>query len=95
MVLYFIKRPFEDLNSKTHDHFVNCVNGLPNSYKWYKTLRFILKPIMLCVSCMPSFWGTLIWYVSPHEFGINWVICVVSSVFVSSFIYDLHTKLND
>ena len=57
--------------------------------------EFYLKPIILCVYCMPSFWGTII-YVSLNGFTnpIEWILSCVMSVFINAFIWDLYTKLN-
>jgi hypothetical protein len=57
--------------------------------------EFYLKPIILCVYCMPSFWGTII-YVSLNGFTnpIEWILCCTMSVFINAFIWDLYTKLN-
>ena len=57
--------------------------------------EFYLKPIILCVYCMPSFWGSII-YVSLNGFTnpLEWVLCCTMSVFINAFIWDLYTKLN-
>jgi hypothetical protein len=57
--------------------------------------EFYLKPIILCVYCMPSFWGSIIW-VSLNGFTnpIEWILSCVMSVFINAFIWDLYTKLN-
>jgi hypothetical protein len=57
--------------------------------------EFYLKPIILCVYCMPSFWGSII-YVSLNGFTnpVEWVLCCTMSVFINAFIWDLYTKLN-
>jgi len=57
--------------------------------------EFYLKPIILCVYCMPSFWGSII-YVSLNGFTnpVEWVISCTMSVFINAFIWDLYTKLN-
>ncbi len=57
---------------------------------------FILKPIILCVKCMPSFWGIAI-YLSLNHWGniqgmyieqwIVLIICVISSSFVSAYLW--------
>lgn len=57
--------------------------------------EFYLKPIILCVYCMPSFWGSIIW-VSLNGFTnpIEWILSCLMSVFINAFIWDLYTKLN-
>ncbi len=57
--------------------------------------EFYLKPVILCVYCMPSFWGSII-YVSLNGFTnpVEWIISCTMSVFINAFIWDLYTKLN-
>lgn len=57
--------------------------------------EFYLKPVILCVYCMPSFWGSII-YVSLNGFvnPVEWIISCTMSVFINAFIWDLYTKLN-
>lgn len=57
--------------------------------------EFYLKPVILCVYCMPSFWGSII-YVSLNGFAnpVEWIISCTMSVFINAFIWDLYTKLN-
>ena len=57
--------------------------------------EFYLKPVILCVYCMPSFWGSII-YVSLNGFTnpVEWILSCTMSVFINAFIWDLYTKLN-
>lgn len=34
---------------------------------------FLWKPIILCVNCMPSFWGTIIFWCLPYNHSQIWV----------------------
>ncbi len=57
------------------------------AYEWY------LKPIFLCVYCMPSFWGSILWvahfgFANPTE----WLTTIVMSVFINAFIWNLYLK---
>ena len=59
------------------------------SYEWY------LKPIILCVYCMPSFWGTAFWLLAVgFERPIDWILTLVISVFINAFIWNLYLKLD-
>lgn len=64
--------------------------------------RYVLNPIILCVKCMPSFWGTLVYLTLNHyeafihlEFGLldadDWlllIVCIISSSFVSAYAWN-------
>lgn len=53
-----------------------------------KLSTYIKKPLLLCVYCMPSFWGTLIYFTCSFVFDKNiswlhialWPFVVISSV---------------
>lgn len=59
-------------------------------YEWY------LKPIFLCVYCMPSFWGTIIW-ISLFGFTmpIQWVLTLVISVFFNAIIWNIYKRYDN
>lgn len=50
----------------------------------------ISKPIIICVTCMPSIWGTIIWwgiFIATNEIFHWWTIPVyILSIVSSSFI---------
>lgn len=60
-----------------------------------KWLKEFIKPIVLCVTCFASTWGTLA-FICLH--GLNtslipyWILCLVATAFVNTFIKN---KLND
>lgn len=59
-------------------------------YEWY------LKPIFLCVYCMPSFWGTIIWlllfgFTSP----IQWALSLIISVFLNGLIWNIYKRYDN
>lgn len=65
-----------ELNNKAEDELW---------YEWY------LKPIILCVYCMPSFWGSIIW-VAYYGFNhpIEWVTSLVISVFINGLFWNIY-----
>lgn len=70
----------------------DMVNIYAESKLWYE---FYLKPIFLCVYCMPSFWGTLIYLIAPGDASIlNWSVTVVSAVFVNAILWNVYLKLS-
>jgi hypothetical protein len=59
-------------------------------YEWY------LKPIFLCVYCMPSFWGTIIWvllfgFTNP----IQWALSLIISVFLNGLIWNIYKRYDN
>ena len=60
------------------------------SYEWY------LKPIIICVYCMPSFWGSILW-VSYFGFSmpLEWITTITMSVFINAILWNIYLKLND
>lgn len=59
-------------------------------YEWY------LKPIFLCVYCMPSFWGTIIWlllfgFTSPTQ----WALSLIISVFLNGLIWNIYKRYDN
>jgi len=57
--------------------------------------EFYLKPVILCVYCMPSFWGSIIWVgLNGFTNPVEWIISCTMSVFINAFIWDLYSKLN-
>lgn len=66
-------------------------------YREYKTYRFskwVRKPLIECVKCMASFWGTLLfWPAALVAVGFEWwlfplwVINCFSLVFVNAYLY--------
>lgn len=57
---------------------------------------FFLKPVLLCVKCMSSFWGVLVylflnhWGDIPGMYLEEWIvlgICVIASSFVNAYVW--------
>jgi hypothetical protein len=74
-----------------------------NKQEWFEVdkenklaYEFYLKPIILCVYCMPSFWGTILW-VAHIGFNnpIEWITTIVMSVFINAILWNIYLKLND
>lgn len=70
------------------DRKIKEINELAEKSLWYE---WYLKPIFLCVYCMPSFWGTIIWLML---WGFNypkyWIISVVISVFINGLFWNIY-----
>lgn len=68
--------------------------GHPIRVYFQKNFPNLGKPIVLCSTCMPSVWGTVIfWSVKTHEGGIDlsmigpWLGVCISASFVSAFCW--------
>jgi hypothetical protein len=66
-------------------------------YKQYRFSKWVRKPLIECVKCMASFWGTLLfWPSSLWAYGFHswelgvWALNCFSLVFVNAY---LHNKL--
>jgi hypothetical protein len=65
---------------------------------------FFAKPIILCVTCMASFWGTIIYWSITYHFSTNlnfmtdytvyikWVFCCLSASFVNTLLWTARNK---
>jgi len=59
------------------------------------------KPIVLCATCMSSFWGTVIYWsysLALNEFDItmipNWIAICISTSFVNSLFWAYYESIN-
>lgn len=60
------------------------------AYEWY------LKPIILCVYCMPSFWGSILWVAHiGFNHPVEWVTTITISVFINAFIWNVYLKIDE
>lgn len=91
MLLYFIRERLDKL------FYVTSVpvedEDAPGTLKQQKIYRKIYWPILHCVKCMPSIYGTLVTlFFLPFTLELTWQIplIVVCSVPVSAIIYHLY-----
>lgn len=63
-------------------------------YKKYKFSKYIRKPIIQCIICMPSFWGLFTyWPLISYLYGVNiytillWIVNTVCLSYVCYLIY--------
>lgn len=64
----------------------------PNSA--YVMPAWIRKPLIGCVYCMPSFWGTIIFWLVTYLFVgmayayiVTWVLSIFSASFINTILY--------
>lgn len=62
--------------------------------------KWILKPICNCVFCMPSVWGSMVYWLLSFAIGLSiqsvllYPVCIVCSVFLSGLFYGILQKHN-
>jgi hypothetical protein len=103
-LLYFIKEPFES-NYKRMTGLIQLQetdfsDTRQHEINQRKTLNYLGKPFVLCITCMASIWGVTIFYffhvVMSQPFGHYWFLeltfnCIAAS-FIQTFIWDLYDK---
>lgn len=64
---------------------------------------WILKPIILCVTCMPSFWGSIIYFGNiicnndveifyDLDVYVRWLMVIISCSFVNTLLWGMRNK---
>jgi hypothetical protein len=59
--------------------------------------HFIAKPFILCITCMASIWGTVIFWCFDACLNIHvdvftlleWILCCVVCAFINTFVWQL------
>ena len=101
MILHFLREPFEyDGESKVMNFLKRKIqrralrgeNGLQVVRRDYtkisNKISFLLKPILLCVICFSSFWGSTV-FVVVNGFQIKeLIICCIGATFIIKFVND-------
>ena len=84
-IFYFIRKYFYH---KAHEQ-----KGGENKY-WI----FIGKPLVLCITCLASFWGTIV-FVCINGISVELIPTLIfnciSASFIQTFIWTLYGKLNN
>lgn len=97
MVLYFLRKPFVNLEERI-ERYKDRIAGfsiteleiykLNQNIKSIKAVLYCFKPIILCTTCMSSFWGIVI-FAALHGIQVEdiryVVICCIGSSFVNAF----------
>lgn len=97
MILFFLRMPYEWLQNKP----INLVGKYDTTYEkrirkknlFYRTLIYLLKPVIGCTTCMASFWTLVI---SHFYFSINqWTLLIIFVVAcLNSIIMAIFENLN-
>lgn len=63
-------------------------------YVWLekKLPKFLFKPLIGCVNCMASIWGTTIHFIMGGSL-ITWPLVILSAIFVNGLLAELYNKL--
>lgn len=90
-LLYFIREPFENNLNR-----VNALKELSTKIpKWRTAIYYIGKPFVLCITCMASIWGTIIYTSLADTFSLKYLILhCFSASFIQTVIYKLYAKLD-
>ena len=60
------------------------------------TVAYIMKPFILCVTCMSSIHGTFIyWWIAPVFDPQVWLISIIAAAFVNSILWMSFEKLSE
>lgn len=101
-ILYFIRKYFED-NHVEYDYKIERIK-MDGEYRkellqfeilWHQVIQFIGKPLVICITCMSSIWGVVIFLLLTTNFTWTGMIlnCVCAS-FIQTFIWKLYNKLD-
>lgn len=52
------------------------------------------KPLLLCATCMASFWGTLIYSTFFYQSLIQLILIIISASYLNAVLWALLNKLN-
>lgn len=105
-LLYFIRKPWENLHDEIgkKKHLANIAHLAQNwdewaknksDVFWLKVKLFFLKPTVLCISCMASYWGCVL-FIGQNGFSLPLlkyiVIICISASFIQTFIWRLYER---
>jgi len=93
-LLYFTIKWLDDYEAKKKQYYKGFEPVSDRLYNEHmaKIWRFT-NPLITCIVCMASVWGTLI-FLAYNDFNIiNWIICIVNSSALNGLIWKLiHEK---
>jgi len=58
---------------------------LPSCPKW---LQFILSPVLFCIYCSASFWGSIAYFSFPAPNAYEWIVAVIACCGLNLIIED-------
>lgn len=99
-VLYFLRKPFVNIfyeieNKKNLLKMFPMSNSIKKEIFLLETKYFILKPLILCVTCMPSFWGSAI-FILMNGIAFKLIPYLIlnsfAAVFINTFINDFYER---
>lgn len=104
-ILDFLRGPF-----KRSEEYFDLIENLTRLSKeegdiakdspmavYYRFIRFVWSPFILCITCMGSIWGVT-WFILLNGFSLHvlpyMVINCFASAFIQTFIWKLYAKIN-
>lgn len=93
-ILYFLRKPFEQMedNLELNEELYLKFKSPKVFYRIYKlkTKIELARPFVLCITCMASFWGVLV-FISLNGFSLSLlpklIINSVSASFIQTYIW--------
>lgn len=74
---------------KAIDTFLYKILGIDrsdiNAPKW---LKFILSPVLFCIYCSASFWGSIAYFSFPEPNLYEWIVAVIACCGLNLIIED-------
>lgn len=100
-VLYFLRQPLDALETQIVTWqqslllFINSNQQTLLNIKRAKLLLNVFTPIILCCTCMASFWGIVI-FILLHGFAVSMikymVICCIGAAFTNAFFISKYNQ---
>lgn len=92
-ILYFIRKPFEDINSEYDKEKIELAyrfdKSLVPSLKWkalkHKLMETFGKPFVLCITCFASIWGVTV-FVALNGLNKDLIVPLILNCVSASFI---------
>lgn len=102
-IFYFIRKPFEGLYDEIENKVDLYKTFKPDSvqvveFYYMKIKYFILKPTILCITCMASIWGVAM-FVTLNGFANELIPYLIinsfAASFIQTFIWNLYVRVSN
>lgn len=94
-----LNETFKNRDDRGSDLFLQLKKDIKSNKKKLKLAQIIYnisKPIISCITCMASLWGTVV-FISLNSFSLSiigyLIITILSASFIQTFIYKLFHKI--
>jgi len=98
-LLYFLRKPFENLQGQIEnaESLSKCFRnkGIRKQILLMKLKFYMAKPVVLCITCMASVWGVVI-FITLNACTVTTapylIIACVAASFIQTFIWNIYEK---